>query len=64
MSPSPGSLNWRLHLDRAVNDDGLKLDKQRHTAPLWTVGDRTGAFLIIVAGLVGMRRELTFSASI
>ena len=27
-----------LHLDRGVNDEGLKLDKQQHTAPVWSVG--------------------------
>ena len=27
-----------IHLDRSVNDDGLKLDKQVHTAPVWSVG--------------------------
>ena len=26
-----------IHLDRSVNDDGLKLDKQLHTAPVWSV---------------------------
>ncbi len=24
-----------IHLDRAVNTDGLKLDKQRHLQPIW-----------------------------
>jgi aspartyl aminopeptidase len=27
-----------IHLDRSVNDEGLKLDKQAHTAPVWSVG--------------------------
>jgi aspartyl aminopeptidase len=27
-----------IHLDRSVNDNGLKLDKQLHTAPVWGVG--------------------------
>jgi aspartyl aminopeptidase len=27
-----------IHLDRGVNDNGLKLDKQHHTAPIWGVG--------------------------
>ena len=26
-----------IHLDRGVNDNGLKLDKQLHTAPVWGV---------------------------
>jgi aspartyl aminopeptidase len=43
-----------LHLDRGVNDDGLKLDKQRHTAPLWAVGDSRGSILDHLAALEGM----------
>jgi len=31
-----------IHLDRAVNDTGLKLDKQRHTRPVWAVGEAAG----------------------
>jgi aspartyl aminopeptidase len=27
-----------IHLDRSVNDEGLKLDKQAHTTPVWSVG--------------------------
>jgi aspartyl aminopeptidase len=27
-----------IHLDRSVNDEGLKLDKQLHTTPVWSVG--------------------------
>ena len=27
-----------IHLDRSVNDDGVKLDRQLHTAPVWSVG--------------------------
>ncbi|MDI1454771.1 M18 family aminopeptidase [Streptomyces sp. ATE26] len=45
-----------IHLDRAVNSDGLKLDKQRHLQPVWGLGDdlRDGgliAFLEEEAGL-------------
>ncbi len=29
-----------IHLDRGVNEDGVKLDKQTHTAPIWGVGGR------------------------
>ncbi len=29
-----------IHLDRGVNDNGLTLDKQRHTQPIWAVGSR------------------------
>jgi aspartyl aminopeptidase len=27
-----------IHLDRSVNDEGLKMDKQAHTPPVWSVG--------------------------
>jgi aspartyl aminopeptidase len=34
-----------VHLDRAVNEEGLKLDKQRHLSPVWGVGTgRIGEF--------------------
>jgi aspartyl aminopeptidase len=32
-----------IHLDRGVNDNGLTLDKQRHTQPVWGLGDAEGA---------------------
>ncbi|GGW59997.1 M18 family aminopeptidase [Streptomyces xantholiticus] len=28
-----------VHLDRSVNTDGLKLDRQRHMQPIWGLGD-------------------------
>ncbi len=28
-----------IHLDRAVNDKGVALDRQRHTQPVWGLGD-------------------------
>ena len=28
-----------IHLDRSVNSEGLKLDKQRHLQPIWGLGD-------------------------
>ncbi|MGY3202925.1 M18 family aminopeptidase [Streptomyces sp. TE5632] len=45
-----------IHLDRSVNADGLKLDKQRHMQPVWGLGDdvRDGdliAFLEETAGI-------------
>ncbi|GGX12964.1 putative M18 family aminopeptidase 2 [Streptomyces malachitofuscus] len=45
-----------IHLDRSVNADGLKLDKQRHMQPVWGMGGdvRDGdliAFLEETAGL-------------
>ncbi|GAA4189915.1 M18 family aminopeptidase [Microbacterium oryzae] len=42
-----------VHLDRSVND-GLALDKQRHTQPVWGFGDRESAdILAVVANLAG-----------
>ncbi|MDN3309361.1 M18 family aminopeptidase [Microbacterium oryzae] len=42
-----------VHLDRSVND-GLALDKQRHTQPVWGFGDRESAdILAVVAELAG-----------
>jgi aspartyl aminopeptidase len=32
-----------IHLDRGVNDSGLTLDKQRHTQPVWGLGDAQSA---------------------
>jgi aspartyl aminopeptidase len=43
-----------IHLDRQVND-GLVLDKQRHTAPVFGVGDLARADLVAhLAGLAGL----------
>ncbi|MCS5734070.1 M18 family aminopeptidase [Herbiconiux daphne] len=43
-----------IHLDRDVNS-GLVLDKQRHTAPVFGVGDRSQADLVgILAALAGL----------
>lgn len=41
-----------IHLDRGVNNDGLVLDKQRHTQPVWGVGEPQSADLLaqVVAG--------------
>ncbi|WP_221584328.1 M18 family aminopeptidase [Microbacterium sp. G2-8] len=36
-----------VHLDRQVND-GLTLDKQRHTAPVWGIGDGESADILAV----------------
>ncbi|TFV99676.1 M18 family aminopeptidase [Orlajensenia leifsoniae] len=50
-----------IHLDRGVNNDGLKLDKQRHTQPVWGVGldaaaqlGTQDALLEHLAGLAGV----------
>ncbi len=42
-----------VHLDRGVNDDGLKLDRQQHLAPVWAVGRPTARILERVAGEAG-----------
>ncbi len=41
-----------IHLDRGVNDEGLKLDKQLHTAPIWGVGRPDRRLVEHVADLV------------
>lgn len=44
-----------IHLDRGVND-GLSLDKQRHTQPVWGVGDASQADLLgHLAGIAGVK---------
>ncbi|WP_329456950.1 M18 family aminopeptidase [Streptomyces sp. NBC_01497] len=35
-----------VHLDRSVNTDGLKLDRQRHMQPIWGLGDAQEGDLI------------------
>ena len=42
-----------IHLDRGVNDNGLKLDKQTHTAPVWSVSRRGLSILDHLAALAG-----------
>ncbi|NUV61521.1 M18 family aminopeptidase [Streptomyces sp. CAI-85] len=45
-----------IHLDRAVNTDGLKLDKQRHLQPVWGLGGdvRAGDLIAFLAGEAGL----------
>jgi aspartyl aminopeptidase len=44
-----------VHLDRGVNDDGLKLDKQRHLSPVWGVGSgRVGEFAEWIGEYAGL----------
>lgn len=43
-----------IHLDRAVNEEGLKLSKQQHTAPFWLVGDDRRSILDHLAELAGV----------
>lgn len=43
-----------IHLDRAVND-GLTLDRQQHTQPVWSLGDPSRADLLaVLAGAAGI----------
>ncbi|MDN5769877.1 MAG: M18 family aminopeptidase, partial [Microlunatus sp.] len=42
-----------VHLDRSVNDEGLKLDRQQHTAPVWSVGRPDLTIMDQVALLAG-----------
>lgn len=43
-----------IHLDRGVNDQGVKLDKQFHTQPVWGVGDTERDLLRHLAEIVGV----------
>ncbi|MFC9652820.1 MULTISPECIES: M18 family aminopeptidase [unclassified Streptomyces] len=44
-----------VHLDRSVNTDGLKLDRQRHMQPIWGLGDpREGDLIRFVAQEAGV----------
>lgn len=47
-----------IHLDRAVNDSGLTLDKQRHTRPVWAVGDSASHDVLgHLADVAGIERD-------
>jgi aspartyl aminopeptidase len=43
-----------IHLDRAIGETGLKLDRQHHTAPVWGVGAPGPGILEHVAGSIGV----------
>jgi aspartyl aminopeptidase len=44
-----------VHLDRGVNTEGLKLDKQRHMTPIWGLGGvEEGALIRFVAEAAGV----------
>ncbi len=45
-----------IHLDRGVNAEGLKLDPQQHTAPVWSVGHRGLSILDHLADVAGCGR--------
>ncbi|AGP56450.1 M18 family aminopeptidase [Streptomyces rapamycinicus] len=47
-----------VHLDRSVNTDGLKLDKQRHMTPIWGLGGvEEGDLIRFVAEETGVAAE-------
>ncbi|NIY66880.1 M18 family aminopeptidase [Streptomyces malaysiensis] len=47
-----------VHLDRSVNTEGLKLDKQRHMTPIWGLGGvEEGDLLRFVAEEAGVAAE-------
>jgi aspartyl aminopeptidase len=47
-----------VHLDRSVNTDGLKLDRQRHMQPIWGLGEpREGDLIRFVAEEAGVEAE-------
>lgn len=43
-----------IHLDRGVNETGLKLDRQEHLQPIWGLGDPSASFRDYVAELAGV----------
>ena len=45
-----------VHLDRSVNEEGVRLDKQQHTAPVWSVGHRGLSVLDHLAEVAGCTR--------
>lgn len=47
-----------VHLDRSVNTDGLKLDRQRHLTPIWGIGGvREGDLIAYMAEEAGVAAE-------
>ena len=47
-----------VHLDRSVNSEGLKLDKQRHMTPIWGLGEvAEGDLISFVADETGVPAE-------
>ncbi|MEV5708892.1 M18 family aminopeptidase [Actinoallomurus sp. NPDC052274] len=44
-----------IHLDRSVNENGVVLDRQRHTQPIWGIGDgHEGTLIEFVAEEAGV----------
>ncbi|MFJ2216423.1 M18 family aminopeptidase [Streptomyces sp. NPDC101062] len=47
-----------VHLDRSVNTDGLKLDRQRHMQPIWGLGEpEEGDLIRFVAEELGVEAD-------
>ncbi|MFF4216771.1 MULTISPECIES: M18 family aminopeptidase [Streptomyces] len=47
-----------IHLDRGVNQDGLKLDKQKHMTPIWGLGKpNEGDLIRFVAEEIGIAAD-------
>ncbi|MEJ5255887.1 MAG: M18 family aminopeptidase [Acidimicrobiales bacterium] len=47
-----------IHLDRGVNDSGLRLNPQEHLRPVWGLGDgRQGTFAGFLAGELGVEPD-------
>ncbi|MFI2026646.1 M18 family aminopeptidase [Streptomyces buecherae] len=47
-----------VHLDRSVNTDGLKLDRQRHLTPIWGIGGvREGDLIAYMAEEAGVAAD-------
>lgn len=46
-----------IHLDREINDKGLKLDRQEHLPPIWGLGEDDGRLRAIVAEAAGVAED-------
>lgn len=46
-----------IHLDRSVNEEGVKLDRQAHTAPVWSVGRPDLSIMDQIALLAGCEAD-------
>jgi aspartyl aminopeptidase len=46
-----------IHLDRDVNESGVRLNPQQHLAPIWGVGDSPGDFAGLLAETVSVDRD-------
>ncbi len=54
-----------VHLDRAVNESGLTLDRQRHLSPIWGMGTaRPGEFMAVLADAAGVEPRSVVAADL